>query len=276
MKFLKWFAAILVVLVIGVYVLAFTSFGNSIVGPIVEGKIKDATKLDVKLETFALDMSSIDIVLFLDQDNSIYVKGNYSLFAQSFDLNYKMALKKLASLETLTQTKLAGSFSTEGTVVGNRKLLTIEGKSDLAKSATTYHVELQEFNPTSIIAKIDNLDLSTLLSMVGQKQYASAQVDLDLNFKNIKPHQLDGDVKLLTTEGKLNTQVMKKDFQINIPETAFKMKLDAKLQGDDLIYSYILNSNLAKIGSKGKVVPEPLKLDTTYTLNVKELAVLNV
>lgn len=274
MKFLKWFGGGMVVLLAGIYVLAFTSLGNSIVAPIVEKKIQETTQLDAKLQTFSLRLSSIDVVLYLDPDNSVAIKGGYSLFTQSFDLNYAVALKKLSSLEKVAQAKLSGEFSTTGTIKGDTHFLTIEGKSDLAKSTTVYHVELNEFNPTSIIAKIENADLSTLLSMAGQKQYASAKIDLDMNFKNIKPHQLDGDVQLLTTNGKLNTAVMKKDFAINMPQTDFKMKLDAKLLKDDLIYTYLFNSNLANISSKGRVVPEPLELDLKYALNIEELAVL--
>lgn len=274
MKFLKWFGGGMVVLLAGIYVLAFTSLGNSIVAPIVEKKIQETTQLDAKLQTFSLRLSGIDVVLYLDPDNSVAIKGGYSLFTQSFDLNYAVALKKLSSLEKVAQAKLSGEFSTTGTIKGDTHFLTIEGKSDLAKSTTVYHVELNEFNPTSIIAKIENADLSTLLSMAGQKQYASAKIDLDMNFKNIKPHQLDGDVQLLTTNGKLNTAVMKKDFAINMPQTDFKMKLDAKLLKDDLIYTYLFNSNLANISSKGRVVPEPLELDLKYALNIEELAVL--
>lgn len=274
MKFLKWFGGGMVVLLAGIYVLAFTSLGNSIVAPIVEKKIQETTQLDAKLQTFSLRLSSIDLVLYLDPDNSVAIKGGYSLFTQSFDLNYAVDLKKLSSLEKVAQAKLSGEFSTTGTIKGDAHFLTIEGKSDLAKSTTVYHVELNEFNPTSIIAKIENADLSTLLSMAGQKQYASAKIDLDMNFKNIKPHQLDGDVQLLTTNGKLNTAVMKKDFAINIPQTDFKMKLDAKLLKDDLIYTYLFNSNLANISSEGRVVPEPLELDLKYALNIEELAVL--
>ena len=44
MKFLAWFIGILVTLVVVVYVIAFTPLGNGLVGPIVEGKIKEQTK----------------------------------------------------------------------------------------------------------------------------------------------------------------------------------------------------------------------------------------
>jgi hypothetical protein len=145
--------------------------------------------------------------------------------------------------------------------------------SDLAKSETTYHVELTELNPTSIIAKVKQADLLTLLGMIGQKPYASAQVDLDVDFKNIMPHALDGMITLQTQEGKVDTKLMKSDFNVTIPEMVFSMNLKAKLERERIDYDYALNSNLAKITSSGKVLPEPLSVDLKYGVDVQELAV---
>jgi len=274
MKIISWVIGIVVSLLIIVYVVAFTSFGNALLKPTIESKIQEATKLDAKLKTFSLSMSHFEIFLELNSNNTIEAQGDYSLFAQSFDIDYAVKLEELQTLKALTQTQLQSSFHTNGKVVGDMAFLKVDGKSDVAQSKTTYHVELTDLNPTSIIAKIDTLNLSSLLYMLNQKAYASADVNLDVNFKNINPHQLDGDIKLATLHGLLNSQVMKKDFKISIPKTAFAMNLDAKLKGDDVDYKYILNSNLAKISSSGVVTPEPLKVALKYGVNVKELAVL--
>ena len=274
MKFIYWIVGIVVGLVLLAYVGLFTSLGNGILKPILESKIKEQTKLESSLTRFSLGVSSLHIVLELNKNNTIAIDGTYSLFAQSFDLTYKVALHDLASLKPLTKTKLNDSFFTEGIIRGDSKLLKIKGVSDVAKSNTKYDVVLMNFNPTSIIAKVDNLDLASLLHMLNQKEYAQAKVDVVANFKNITPHQLDGDVSLVTKKGLLNSAVMKKDFKITVPKTLFAMKLKAKLKGDDIDYSYLLDSNLAKINSAGKIKPEPLTLALTYDLNVKELAVL--
>jgi hypothetical protein len=274
MKIVSYLLGLVFVLVAAVYTVAFTSFGNSLLQPTIEAKIQEQTKLPSKLQTFQLGMSDFDILLELNANNTIHIKGNYSLFAQSFNITYNVNLEELKTLQPLTQTQLQSSFHTDGKVVGDMAFLKVDGKSDVAKSSTNYHVELTDMNPTSIIAKVDTLNLQALLYMLNQKAYASADVNVDLNFKNITPHKLDGEVKLRTLDGKLNSQVMKKDFNISIPATAFVMNLDAKLAGDDVNYKYVLNSNLAKLTSDGTVVPEPLQTDIKYGVNVKELAVL--
>lgn len=274
MKFLAWIGGILITIVIAIYVVAFTPFGNGLVKPTIETKIQEVTKLDSKLTTFVLNMSQFEIVLELSKSNQVILKGEYSLFSRAFDIVYDVKIGSVEELKSLTNAALKGSVLTNGTLKGDINLINIDGVSDIAKSDTAYHIELTELNPTSIIAKIESADLLSLLELGGQKAYASADVNLDINFKNITPHALDGDILLQTHKGKIDTKLMKRDFNVTIPPTAFSMRLDAKLQGDNVDYKYLLNSNLAKISSSGNINPEPLALDVKYALNIKELAVL--
>ncbi|MBA1432485.1 MAG: hypothetical protein FAF04_02555 [Epsilonproteobacteria bacterium] len=274
MKYIYWIIGAFVGLVALAYVALFTAVGNSMLKPLIEAQIKEQTKLESSLEQFTLCMSSLHIVLQLNKENRISVEGTYSLFSQDFDLTYKLALEKLSSLQALTKTKLNDSFFTEGKVKGNMQDIKVQGLSDVAKSNTSYKIVLKNLHPTSIIAKVQDLDLSALLHMLNQKQYAAAAVGLDVNFKDITPHQLDGNILLQTKEGLLNSAVMKKDFHLTIPKTRFAMNLKADLKGDNIDYKYYLNSNLAKLSSAGRVKPEPLTLALRYEVNVKELAVL--
>jgi hypothetical protein len=274
MKIISWLLGIVVSVFVLVYVVAFTGFGNSLLAPIIEKKIQEQTKLPSRLEQFHLSMDDFKILLSLNQNNTVALQGSYSLFAQSFNIEYAIKLEELKTLKQLTQTQLQSSFHTDGKVVGDMAFLKIDGESDLAKSNTSYHVELTDLNPTSIIASVDQLDLNALLFMLNQKAYASAKVNVNVNFKDITPHHLNGKITLLTKEGKLNAAVMQKDFGVTMPTTAFSMNLLANLQGDNVEYKYMLHSNLAQISSSGVVVPQPLKTDIKYGIDIKELAVL--
>ena len=274
MKLSVGISGFLLSLVIIVYVMAFTPVGNTFVAPAVEEAIKEQTQLNSKLKKFSLTMSSFDIVVELNEKNTLYLNGDYSLFSQTFDISYKVELENLKILKPLTNIPLQGSFHTNGKVKGDMNFMKIDGLSDVAKSNTAYHIELKELNPTSIIAKVKELKLDELLYMLNKSAYASSDINLDINFKNITPHAMDGDISLRTKKGRLNTKVMKSDFNVTIPKTAFSMKLDAKLKGDDVEYIYLLSSNLAKVTSSGSLTPQPLKMDVKYGMDIKELAVL--
>ena len=274
MKYLVWLVGVLGILIGAVYIIAFTSFGNNLLKPSIEKKIQIVTKLNSKLSSFSLSMNEIDLLLELNTNNTIHLRGTYSLFDASIDLDYHISLNELKTLKPLLNKTLDGTFKTDGNVVGTMDFVKVNGKSDFASSTTTYQVELKDMKPTSIIAKIQKLQLDKLLKMSGEKAYASAEVNLNINFKSIETHKLDGDISLSTRGAKINSKVMKKDFGITVPKTAFAMNLDAKLKGDDVKYSYKLLSNLFQITSSGHVIPEPLKTDIKYALNIKKLELL--
>ncbi|TKI68978.1 hypothetical protein FCU45_08430 [Sulfurimonas crateris] len=274
MKFLAWIGAILAVVVATLYIAAFSKMGNGFVKPFIEAKIKEQTKLESKLNEFRLDISDFEIVLEVNRGNIIRAKGEYSLFAKSFDISYDVELKDLSSLKPLTKTELRGAFATDGRVYGDMAFMKIDGKSSVAKSDTAYHIELHELNPTSIIANIKGAELASLLYMSAQNPCATAGIDMDLNFRDITPNKMDGEVVLKSRDGKIDPKYMLSDFNVTIPKTSFSMDLNAKLKGDEIEYSSSLLSNLFNINSYGTIVPEPLKTDLKYSLNIEDLEVL--
>ncbi|QOY55188.1 hypothetical protein HUE87_02815 [Candidatus Sulfurimonas marisnigri] len=274
MKYFAWIIGILVAFFVTAYVMAFTSIGNGMLAPTIEAKIREQTKLDSKLRVFSLSMSDFEIELELNKNNILTINGKYSLFKENFNIEYKVKLNELKTLKSLTGTELNKSLYTSGIIKGNIAFVEIDGVSDLAQSNTTYHIELTDLNPTSIIARVKDLKLASLLDMTSQSAYASADVNLDINFKNINLHALDGNIILSTKNGIIDPTLMKSDFNVTIPKTTFFMNLDAKLKGDYIDYSCELASNLFNINSSGKVLPEPFKTDAKYSLNIKELAVL--
>lgn len=274
MRVVKIVGGMLVLLVLLVYVVLFTGVGNSILRPIVQNKASEALGMPVKLQKFRLGISALDVILYLGNENSVRVYGEYSPFAQSFDLKYDVKLLSLTDLQPLTRQQLAGSLKTQGSIRGDLDLINIDGVSDVAKSSTNYHIELTKFDVTSIKAKIKSLQVDALLQMLAQPKFARATLDLDLNFKNIKPHQLDGIVYMRTKEGGFNKTVIKKELGIAIPYTKFHMQAKAKLQKESIVYDYLFDSNLLKLTTRGSVIPQPLAVDIAYKASIKELALL--
>ncbi|MBU0631356.1 hypothetical protein KKA17_01805 [bacterium] len=274
MKYIGWVLGLVLSAVVLLYIVAFTAFGNNLVKPLLESKLQENTKLPLKVDVFKLTTNYIELTLLLNEKNSLHVDGKYSLFSQIFDIYYSCKFNELQTLSSLTKKELHGSFHTSGDVKGNPEFMKIDGMSDVAKSDTYYHIELTKFDPTSIIAKIKHARLEEFLALMGEKSYASAGIDLDLNFKNIKPHRLDGDMTLHVGDSKIDYELMKKEFGVGLPKTEFSMDAKARLKGDEALYMYEFKSNLANIQSKGIVTPSPLALDLTYNINVKELALL--
>lgn len=274
MRIVAWLGVLLVTALGLVYIVAFTGFGNSLVKPFVEQKIREQTKLDAKLTAFTIDMSSFEIVLTFDRPNTITLKGEYSLFSQTFNVDYNVALNYLESLTPLTQTPLKGEFRTDGKVTGDLKQIAVQGKSDVASGQTNYTVELVDFTPTKVLATMKGVQIEKVLAMLSQPDYASSKLDAAISFTSLDPQNLQGSAKIILSEGKINTQTMQKLYNVTLPQTSFTSSTNVELQGENVDYVTALRSNLANIDSSGRIVPKNLGMDLIYSLNISELAVL--
>ena len=274
MKYVAWFVGIVFTLLLAVYTLAFTSFGNNLLKPFLQEQIQAQAGLELELEHFHLRIDELRVLLALDPKNKITLEGTYSLFSLSFDLAYKVEASDLSALAKLAEMPLAGRFFTHGTITGDLDTIKVKGQSDLASSETHYEVDILSFKPQALLATVKGLEISELLSMLGQGAYASSRLDGDLTLTSLDPKNLQGDAKITLKEGKIDTAVMQKVYDVTLPATEFHSTSQVKLQAQDLIYTTEFVSNLATIRSKGSIRPQTLALDLDYHIEIKELALL--
>ena len=271
---MKWFIAFIIILFIivaAVFGLLFTPPGNRIVGGIIESKLNEKLPLPSKLEQFELSYNALHVELLLTPNNRITVLGNYSLFSQAFDVAYRIKLEKLEALEALSGQKLHGALRTEGKVVGDMEHFSVEGSSDIADSQSNYHLVIDDLSPQSIKADIKNAKTEQLLAMVGKAPYALSLLNLKADMSSIDPEALEGNVALDLAKGRIDTALMRRDFNVTLPKTTFAMNTTATLSGKRVNYNTALNSNLAKINSKGMIEPETLTIDLDYALKIAKL-----
>ncbi|WP_345977919.1 hypothetical protein [Sulfurimonas sp. HSL3-7] len=274
---MKWFGivlSVLLVLLIALYTLLFTPFGNGILKPVLQERLNTSLNAEAVIETFALDMSSFEIKIALTPSNVIAASGTYSPFSQAVDAVYTIAFEKMNELETLLQRRSQGKIHISGTAKGDADVMKIAGESDIASSQTRYDVTLKSFNPAAVIATIDNARLDELLALAGEKAYADARVSLQTEIKGVDVNNFDGDISFLVKNGKVDRALMRRDFNITLPQTRFGVKVVAKLKGDAVDYSAVADSNLLTLNSGGNVIVQPMKMDLDYDLDIKELALL--
>ena len=274
MKYLAWSLGVLVTIMVALYVVVFTPLGNSILQPIIETKIKGETKLDSKLNVFSLSMSDLEIHLELNKNNTILVKGSYSLFSKASNLTYEVKLDELKTLKELSGVELRKSFHTSGSAKGDISFMEVNGVSDLASSDTTYHIELTNFNPTSIMAKVKNLKISELLYILKQPHYADGVFSLDADITDARSGKLKGKVVTTLKKGLVDSKYMTKayEFTTPMPQTTFTMNTDTTLNAEMLDTKIDLNSNLANMDVKrARMNLEDSSVISDYKVKIQNL-----
>ncbi len=272
MKLIGGVFGILTMLLVGIYLFLFTSLGHGIILPIVEGKIKEATKLEnVKFDSFDLGLSSLNTVLMIE-NNPIKVDADFSLFGKTIDAKYDVNIKELSSFGKLVQAPLKGTFTTQGSVKGKFDDMLIKGVANVAKGDIAYDLNIAGENINNINFTVVDLDLSTLLGMVGQPQYIQGLLQSrgKISSQNLENVDFIANV----TNGKINTNVVQKAFKISIPQSQFKLNSKANIANKVGDYIVDIDSSLAKIKSDGKLDMNSMGVDAKYDLLVQSLAML--
>ena len=252
MRFLFYVGSVLLWLGVGVYVLAFTSIGNSFVKPKVEAKINEQLHIDAKLSKFEIRFDRFNIILNLDANNKVELDGTYSLFSQTLDVNYNVELDKLETLKTLTKADLRGVFHTSGNVKGDMAYIKVDGKSDLASSITNYMVEVKNLKPDNAKLTIKDMQLAQVLYMVEQPHYTDGKFSLDATITNLKLNNLKGEITSYIKDGLLDSAYLSKtyEFKSKMPKTTYNLKTYTTLDGTMVDTNIKLNSTLAKLEIK--------------------------
>ncbi len=273
-KFIIITTSLLLIITALAYTLLFTSVGNNILRPSIEARINENSPVKIQLNEFFLRTDKVKLILKSDDDNLLLAEGNYSLFKQSFDIDYSLRLAKLSSLNTLVQRRLSGKLFTDGKISGDLDLFKIKGKSDVASSSTDYAIVIKEKALDKAAIKLSDANIKELFAMAGEKAYASGKIDLHVQLMELKPPHLKGNVLLHVKEARLDGAVLKKEFGLDISRTSLTSDLTANLDGENIVYAFDLNSELAALASKGKINADKRYVNADYSLRIKELALL--
>ncbi len=257
-----------------IYVALFTSVGNNLLKPVIEAKVNENLPLKIRLSEFLLDTKSLRLLIELDSDNTLLAQGNYSLFDQSFDIDYTLELNSLSNIKELAEQNLSGKLFTEGNIKGDMELFKIKGEGDLARSRTDYAAVIKEMALQKAAIKLKDAHIQEILSMTGEKPYAEGKIDLHVQLNDLNPKDMEGSVALDVKEARLNAELLKKEFGLTLSKTSLKSDLKAKLKGESVKYLFTLDSELAKFYSKGQVEVGARSIDSNYRVQIQELALL--
>ena len=273
MKLISSVFIFLTVVIVGAYALLFTSLGHGVLIPIIENKIKQNTKIDtVTVKNFSLTPNQCNIVVDMNK-SIIQIDSKFNIFDRVINGNYKVDIQDLSLFSKLTQSNLQGSVLTHGTLNGKIDNLDIKGKATIAKGDIEY-----AFNVTDDLKDINfhakKLDLSTLLTMIGQKQYAKGSINMDGEISSLS--HMDGEIKTILNNGFLNQELIEKDFSLTLPKnSAFIVDIDSKLSKKSIQNKINLDSFAGMLTSKNsEFFLDSMVVQSDYKLTISDMSKL--
>ena len=270
MKIFGIIAGILILLIVGAGCLFFSDFGNNLTKPYIENLIKEKSGLDVKLEKFDLNFGDLDISANVNDAANVNVKGKYSLFARSFDLNYDANAHDLAKLGI----KTSEGLSLKGQILGDLGKFGINGSGRIFDSNVKFLANLKDLSPLDLQIDAKGLNVEKALAVASLPIYAKGNIDVLSDIK-AGGSGAEGNASIKSSNLILNESAFK-DMNISIPEgVQITLNSDITAQNDVLRAASKIDSTLGKISAeKSEFDLKNKTLNSDFSLNLPDLAKL--
>ncbi len=275
--------AFVVVLLIAIYTILFTSFGNNIVANIAQKKIKESAGLDVNITHFNLRFSSLELQANIANMADFNLQGALSPFKLGFDLDYLISLKQ--NYAKNLGLNLNQNLSFGGKIQGKASDFTLDGRGYLLGSNVLLNARMYNYSPIALNLDAQNLKIEEILHLLSYPSYAKGFLNAQakISAQNLKP---DGNIIIKLDTSYINYEAIKKDFSLDLPLNSNpKAEILANVKEDKIyavskIYNDYLNLQTQKtlydmsknivgiVYSKEKLSQENLK-DLEVKLNKK-------
>ncbi|QKF65133.1 hypothetical protein [Campylobacter corcagiensis] len=265
-KFLLVMGILLLIIVVGVYTVAFTGFGNNLLKPTIEKIASQKSGQDIKLSKFDLNFGSLDVIADVNSEIKAHISGDYSLFAQSFDLTYKVDITDLKSFKI----DLEEPMGLAGQIRGKTKDFSVNGVGNMLDSNVRFLADIKDFKPYNVNLDAKGLNTTKALALAKQRPYITGEIDALANIKNGV-----GEANI-TSSNLVVSKDAAKDFNITIPnDIPLKVKSDITYQNDTVKATSAINSDLLNLSTKESIYNlESKTLTTDFSVNIADLGKL--
>lgn len=262
MKFLAWFCGILLVLVVALYCVLFSSFGNSVLKPFVEKIASEKIGMEFRLEKFELGFSSFDILAIINGELGVESKGKYSLFSSQFDLNYNTQAKSFNGMQI--------DLSLKGEALGSFDNFVANGSGSLAGSSIRFASRIKDYAPLELKLDAKALDLAALSMIALKKAYITGKLSAVADIAGQEGTAKLNSAKIIITKEAQN------DFGISLPANfALSLNSDIKLLGKQVAATTRVKSALANLSAKNTSYNfENGEITSDFNLDIANLAAL--
>ena len=262
MKFLAWVCGILLVLVVALYCVLFSSFGNSVLKPFVEKIASEKIGMELKLEKFELGFSSFDILAIINGELGVESKGKYSLFSSQFDLNYNTQAKNFNGMQI--------DLSLKGEALGSFDNFVANGSGSLAGSSIRFASRIKDYAPLELKLDAKELDLAALSMIALKKAYITGKLSAVADIAGQEGTAKLNSAKIIITKEAQN------DFGISLPANfALSLNSDIKLLGKQVAATTRVKSALANLSAKNTSYNfENGEITSDFNVDIANLAAL--
>ena len=188
--------------------------------------------------------------------------------------DYKIDIKNLSKLEGIVSQKLNGQLLTNGSFKLFDETIQIEGDSNVFEGITKFNAEFIKLNPSFIKFSIENSKLEKLLQVINEPIYATGDLNVQGNIKNLDINKLDGVVNTRINNGLIISEVANTITKQNMKEKInFDLKVDTNLLQNEAISKMNIETSIGNLSTQNSVYNlKDNSFNSDYLINIQSLA----
>lgn len=175
------------------YLLLFTSLGNSAFKPLIEKKLATVFNTPITVNTFALSPNTLTIQFHDSFENRVNIQGQFSLITLNLHAFYHAKIVRNGGINTF-----GIPLKTSGSLNGGYGLIMIHGSANLFDGEVLYRFQLNRLHPSNLYLSIKNINYQNLMQWLKYPHQSSTILNGEVHLHGINRRDIEGDVTLFT------------------------------------------------------------------------------
>lgn len=175
------------------YLLFFTSLGNSAFKPLIEKKLTTFFNTPVSIDTFSLTHNALKIQFHDSLGNKVNVQGQFSLITLNLHALYHTKIVQNGGINTFGL-----PLKTSGSLNGGYGFMMIHGSANLFDGDVLYRLQLNRLHPSYLHISIKNMDYQSLMQWLEYPHQSSTLLTGEVDLHGMNRRDIQGDVTLRT------------------------------------------------------------------------------
>jgi hypothetical protein len=257
---------------VGVYFLAFSPIGSSILKPHIKKALEKKIGMPVDINTFDLEYGIASLEFCINKQAQVSIEvSEYDLLNDSYEGMYHIKTDKF----TYEDKKLK-KIDIKGRFKYMPEDVYLEGEGTVFKGKVDYRLNIIDNLPQQILLKIKDAQLSEVLQFIGHPDIAEGKIDVKVNIPDMggDRENIYGYIELKKSYFK--PARVKELYGFTLPEKSYLYgRMDGSMDGNNVKIVSDVQSNLFTLEIKNALVNMySEQWISEYRLNAKDMRIL--
>ncbi|MDD5159005.1 MAG: hypothetical protein PHI47_03055 [Sulfuricurvum sp.] len=193
-------------IVILLYVLLFTPWGNRLMTPIFEKALSSALSSPIALREFSLRHNRFHMIVQDTYGNTLSTQGGFSLLTLRLYAHYRLECFQEGGMNPI-----AVAFKTDGALSGGIAAFNIRGNGSIFGGNVLYQLELHRFHLAILDVKLHNIAYEPFLHLLDYPSLTDTAISGEISLRGFDRRDVEGNIHLTSKTHRFTPTPIKED-----------------------------------------------------------------